>query len=201
MVHGIGKTREEREGIIKQSMMDVGLTPPEVFFKVYPYQISGGQRQRVAIARAIIVRPELVVCDEPVSMLDVSVKAGIMSLLRDLTDRHGTSQLFISHDVATARHICDRSLVMYLGGIVESGNITDVIGQPLHPYTRLLMSVVPSLRERERSSNVTLVPPVDEHTPCRFAPRCPNAMDICRKVEPHEITKSGDHRVRCHLYT
>lgn len=142
-IHEIGNGRSEREAIVAKTMESVGLTPVEDYVKKYPHQLSGGARQRVAVARALVLQPVIVVADEPVSMLDASTRVEILKEFVGLRDKFGLAMLFITHDLAVARHLCDRIAVMYLGRIVEEGPKEDIIGYPLHPYTRALISSVP----------------------------------------------------------
>lgn len=167
----------------------------------YPYQFSGGQLQRIGIARAIVNEPELVVCDEPVSALDVSIQAQILNLLADLQRDQGYAYLFITHDLSVVRYIADRVLVMYLGEIVEELAPRDLIEGPLHPYTRMLSSAIPAGQARERIVVRGEIPsPLQLPTGCRFHTRCPLVMPICLTEKP-VLTDTGDgHRVRCHLF-
>ena len=206
-VHGIGSSRADRHARVVHALERVGLHPPELFTERYPHELSGGQRQRVAIAAALVLEPELLVADEPVSMLDVSVRAGVLSLLDELR-RSGLSILMITHDISTAAHFADRIAVMYLGRIVEEGSARDVVSNPQHPYTRALMSVVPKRDPRHRSTPQVLrgEAPNPLHVPagCRFHPRCPVAQDACRSqdpsLEPAKAASSKDHRSAC-LFT
>jgi oligopeptide/dipeptide ABC transporter ATP-binding protein len=167
--------------------------------------LSGGQRQRVGVARAFVVNPEFIVADEPVSMLDVSIRAEILKLMLSLVDKYGCSFLYITHDLALARHICDRLAVMYLGRIMEMGNINQVIGEPLHPYTQALMVAVPIPDPTAKRIEVVIkgeIPsPVNPPSGCRFHTRCPAYMgDICRTEEPELVDVGNGHLVSCHLY-
>jgi oligopeptide/dipeptide ABC transporter ATP-binding protein len=185
-VHGIG-SKEERRQEVDSALALAGLTPPELFANRYPHELSGGQRQRVAIAASLVLHPDLLVADEPVSMLDVSVRAGILAILDDLRGR-GLGILMITHDLSTAAHYADRIAVMYLGRIVEEGPARNVIDNPQHPYTRALLSVVPKRDPRQREEPQILrgeTPnPVQVPRGCRFHPRCPMAIDECKRVDP-----------------
>jgi peptide/nickel transport system ATP-binding protein len=192
------KTRLE---VIVKTLEEVGLS--EEHLMRYPHELSGGQQQRVAIARAIILRPLLVVLDEPTSSLDVSVQAQILNLLLDLQSKHGLAYIFITHDLLTAKHISDKVLVMYSGKAVEYASAKDIFSNPLHPYTATLFSSIPlpnpKLRNRRRIE-VKGEPPSLLNPPsgCRFHPRCPYAIEICRVEEPKLMRVEGEHYVACH---
>jgi peptide/nickel transport system ATP-binding protein len=201
-------TRDEAEVTerVNKTLEDVELTPPQEFVSRFPHELSGGQRQRVASARALVVQPEFIVADEPVSMLDVSIRAEILNLMIDLVEKYNVSFLYITHDLALARHICHRIAVMYLGKIVEKGSADDVILEPLHPYTRALMEAVPVPDPTSRRSDVVIkgeIPsPVNPPSGCRFHTRCPAYIgNICRKEEPPLFGVGKDHYVACHLYS
>jgi oligopeptide/dipeptide ABC transporter ATP-binding protein len=185
----------EHEARVQRAMEDVGLEP-ERFLDRYPHQLSGGQRQRVAIAGALVLEPDGLICDEPVSMLDVSVRAQILQVLMELRARRHLALLFITHDLSLAWSICDRLAVMYLGRIVEQGSAVDVIERPQHPYTQALVDAVPV---PTADAEVTRVPlegelPDATNVPsgCRFHPRCPRRFEPCDKVDPELLTTSGD---------
>ena len=188
LVHGIGSSRAARTALVRAAMERAELTPPESFLDRYPHQLSGGQRQRVAIAASLVLEPELLLADEPVSMLDVSVRAGVLSLLDRLRRDGGMGIVMITHDLSTAAHFADRIAVMYLGRIVEEGSAHDVIHRPQHPYTKALLSIVPRPDPRERSLGTILTGeapnPRNLPTGCRFHPRCPVAVDRCRTEDP-----------------
>jgi oligopeptide/dipeptide ABC transporter ATP-binding protein len=202
-VHGLGSEAERKQRVL-DALVRAGLTPPELFVDRYPHELSGGQRQRVAIAAALVLEPELLVADEPVSMLDVSVRAGILALLDELR-KAGLGILMITHDLSTAAHYADRIAVMYLGRIVEEGRARDVVRDPQHPYTRALISVVPKPDPRDRTTPSILrgeTPnPIDLPTGCRFHPRCPQAFDRCPTEDPVELFPAGPdgHRAACWL--
>ncbi|MET3288243.1 UNVERIFIED_CONTAM: oligopeptide/dipeptide ABC transporter ATP-binding protein [Brevibacillus sp. OAP136] len=191
---------------LRQMVMEllamVGLNPTHA--DRYPHEFSGGQRQRIGIARAIAVKPKLIVADEPVSALDVSIQAQILNLLQDLQEELGLTYLFISHDLGVIRHISDRIAVMYLGRIVEITDKKRLFAEPLHPYTQALMSAVPVPNPNQKKERIVLggdVPsPANPPTGCAFHPRCRHAMDICRRVRPVEMAVAHDHMVACHLY-
>jgi len=197
------KTPEEKRAIIERLFAAVGLRPEQR--RLFPHQFSGGQRQRIGIARALATQPELIICDEPVSALDVAVQAQILNLLRDLQAEFGLTYLFISHDLGVVQHMCDSVAVMYMGKIVEHADRLHVFNNPLHPYTAALLSAVPSVDKQRRAEAKRILIPGDPPDPvnlppgCRFANRCPVATDICRSQEPQLADKGEGHRVACHL--
>jgi oligopeptide/dipeptide ABC transporter ATP-binding protein len=193
-VHGVAGGADEREARVRDALTRAGLTPPELFLRRFPHELSGGQRQRVAIAASLVLDPKLLVADEPVSMLDVSVRAGILTLLDELR-RSGLGILMITHDLSTAAHFANRIAVMYLGRIVEEGPARDVVSDPKHPYTKALISVVPKRDPRTTTSPEILrgeTPnPIAIPQGCRFNPRCPIAIPECRTVDPELRTPAG----------
>ncbi len=199
----IGNPKERRERI-KETLETVGLTPPENFLFRFPHELSGGQRQRVAIARALVSEPELVVADEPVSMLDASIKAGIMNLMLNLKERLSLTYLFITHDLAVGRYMCDELAIMYLGKIVELGPTEEIIQDPFHPYTKALLSAVPVPDPTLKRDRIGLSGemPSPSHPPrgCRFHTRCPIAKPQCREKEPVPKEVTEGHLVSCHLF-
>ena len=193
----------ERGARVAELFRRVGLRPEQA--ALFPHQFSGGQRQRIGVARALATQPQLIVCDEPVSALDVAIQAQILNLLRELQDDFGLTYLFISHDLGVVQHVCDDIAVMYLGEIVEQSDRVSLFTLPLHPYTWALISAVPSARRRKSGadSRVRLQGdppnPIDPPPGCRFAPRCPFAVDRCHRDKPvlREVRKG--HLVSCHL--
>ena len=187
LIHRRGGSKSERELRVRDALARVELSPPDLFLERFPHELSGGQRQRVAIAAALVLEPRLLVADEPVSMLDVSVRAGVLQLLDRLRES-GLGVLMITHDLSTAARFADRIAVMYLGRIVEEGPAADVVGNAQHPYTRALLSVVPRRDPRERTQAQILrgeTPDAVRIPPgCRFHPRCPIAIDECRTIDP-----------------
>ena len=203
LIHKIG-SRAERSVAVDHALEQVGLAPPELFAQRFPHELSGGQRQRVALAASLALEPDLLIADEPVSMLDVSVRAGILAILDELRDR-GLAVLMITHDLSTAARFADRICVMYLGRIVEEGPAREVIESPRHPYTKALLSVVPRRDPRRRVSAQILTGetpnPIDVPSGCRFHPRCPIAIEACKESEPELEAAAGrpDHRAACFL--
>ena len=203
VVHNLATERNERITRVRTALEEAGLRPAEDYYLRYPHELSGGQRQRVVIASAMVLQPELLLADEPVSMLDVSIRAEILNLLRELRQTRGVSILFITHDMGTVAYFADRIAVMYLGRIVESGPTRQVLEDPQHPYTRALLSVVPVPNPRLRRKRLILqgeTPnPLDIPTGCRFHPRCPIAVEMCTKIDPAFIGISEDHLAACLL--
>jgi oligopeptide/dipeptide ABC transporter ATP-binding protein len=203
VVHGLAPAANERTARVKTALEEAGLRPAEDYYHRFPYELSGGQRQRVVIAGALVLQPELLVADEPVSMLDVSIRADILNLLRGLRDSRGISILFITHDFGTVAYFAERIAVMYLGRIVEIGATRDVLRDPQHPYTKALLSVVPVPNPRERRERVILqgeTPnPLNIPTGCRFHPRCPVAVDRCQEIDPPFVEVTPQHQAACLL--
>ena len=209
----VGQTLEEALAIAKvvpandrriralKLMEQVGLRPDQI--DRYPHEFSGGQRQRICIARALAVEPQLIVCDEAVSALDVSIQAQVLNLLKDLQNEYDLTYLFISHDLGVVHHITDRVMVMYLGKVVELAETDALFANPRHPYTQALLSAIPSLDRTQRKERIILqgdVPsPIDPPTGCRFHTRCPIAVERCKLEEPSLRELSPAHHVACHL--
>jgi peptide/nickel transport system ATP-binding protein len=203
VVHGIAPNAEERRARVIRALEDSGLKPAEDYLHRYPHQLSGGQRQRVVIAGALVLEPHLLLADEPVSMLDVSIRAEIINLLADLRRTRGISVIFITHDLGTVGYFADRVAVMYLGRIVEIGTMREVLQKPQHPYTQALLSVIPVPNPRMRKTRIILqgeTPnPIDLPPGCRFHPRCPVAIDICRQSDPTLMKITDTHHAACLL--
>jgi len=192
-----GDVREKAVELLRT----VGLEPAEEFISRRPYELSGGQRQRVAIARALAVDPDLLIADEPTSMLDVSIRMDILTLLADLKETRRLAMLLITHDLASARHLADRVLVLFRGRIVEGGPADELVVKPAHPYTRALLASIADVGnlESDEAPQVERDPSDEPAEGCPFAPRCPDVMDVCRTVDPSYRTVDS-RRVRCHLY-
>jgi oligopeptide transport system ATP-binding protein len=200
-IHGLAADKASRRSRISELLEQVGLDRAHA--QRYPHEFSGGQRQRIGIARALAVEPKLIVCDEPVSALDVSVQAQVVNLLQELQSRFGLAYLFIAHDLAVVEHISQRLLVMYLGKVVESGAAQEVIRSPRHPYTKALISAVPSIRPGEHAAKLVLkgeLPsPIDPPTGCPFHPRCPLVEEICRREPPPRKDLGNSRSAACHF--
>lgn len=201
-IHGLAMGVDKTKTVLEM-LEKVGLTPPERFVDLFPHQLSGGQRQRVAMARSIILKPEFVVADEPVSMLDVSLRTVLIDLMMDLRKELGLTYLFITHDLAVAKYISDRIAIMYLGKIVEMGDKEEVFSNPLHPYTKALLSAVPVPDPERNRKTIELKGDVPSaiHMPsgCRFHTRCPYAFAKCSVEEPQLMEIEKGHHVACHL--
>jgi oligopeptide transport system ATP-binding protein len=201
-VHKIITNEKERNERVHELMLLVGLSPRLI--NRFPHEFSGGQRQRIGVARALASDPLFIVCDEPISALDVSIQAQVVNLLEELQDKFGLTYLFIAHDLSMVRHICDRVAVMYLGVIVELAERNELYENPLHPYAQALLSAVPipdpkKDRARQRTILTGDVPsPINPPSGCRFHPRCPVAMPVCSEVQPEWRELSPGHWVACH---
>lgn len=191
-----------KEKII-QLLSDVNLTPPEDFLDKYPHQLSGGQRQRVAIARALSISPEFLIADEPVSMLDASLRANFLNLLLDLNKKYNVSILMVTHDISIAAYTSKKISVLYFGKIVEEGLIKDVLNNPLHPYTQILIKSIPTLGKKDEKFEFKISDITNKNTNiegCKFYPKCPFRMDICKIKVPDLKNIGNEHSVACHLY-
>lgn len=198
--HKVYPSKEQTRQRVLELMDEVGI--PKEFLRRYPHQFSGGQRQRIGIARALALNPKLIVCDEPVSALDVSIQSQVINLLEDLQGQYGLTYLFISHDLSVVRHISDRVCVMFLGCICEIGDTADIYEKPLHPYTRFLLDSVPKPDPTQRDDDRELLTgeipsPVNPPSGCRFRTRCPYADETCAKERP-ELKDCGGRKVACH---
>jgi len=191
--------KQQRLDLVRQTMEQVGLDPS--YINRYPHEFSGGQRQRICVARALALNPRFMVLDEPISALDVSIQSQIINLLVELREKYDLTYLFISHDLSVVEYISDRVAVMYLGEIVESATSRELYGNPLHPYTKALLSAIPTMDPTKKRTRIVLegdVPsPINPPAGCRFHPRCPLAMDVCRRVPPRQLDINS-HFVRCH---
>jgi oligopeptide/dipeptide ABC transporter ATP-binding protein len=203
IVHGIGASKAEREEKVTRALEDAGLKPAEVYRHRHPHELSGGQRQRVVIASALVLEPEIILADEPVSMLDVSIRAEIINLLAELRITRQIAVIFITHDLGSVGFFADRVAVMYLGRIVEIGTMLDVLEKPQHPYTKALLSVIPVPNPRMRRERMILkgeTPnPIDLPSGCRFHPRCPVAIPTCRASDPGLFPVTKTHQAACLL--
>ena len=201
VIHGLGNTAERRDRV-DQLLLEVGLDPKDR--NRYPHQFSGGQRQRVGIARALALKPELVICDESVSALDVSVQAQVLNLLLDLQASYHLTYLFIAHDLSVVEFISDRILVMYLGRVVEDAPKRELVARRLHPYTQALFQASPVLDPDLRGQKATITgdlpSPINPPRGCHFHPRCPHATERCRETYPERKEAASGHFVSCHLY-
>jgi peptide/nickel transport system ATP-binding protein len=202
-IHGIVPSSQV-DGRVHELLRTVGLVPPEEIAAKYPHELSGGQRQRVAIARALAVEPKVVLADEPISMLDVSIRIGILNLMLRLKEERGIAFLYVTHDLASARYLADDILVMYAGQIVERGPVEQVLSAPLHPYTRLLLSAVPDPATKLHADPIEMrkglaSAAVDPPEGCRFLTRCPLAIDVCSSVTPPLVEERPRQSARCHV--
>ncbi len=201
-IHNVGAKRERKQLVI-DLLKKLGFNEED--YNRYPHEFSGGQRQRIGIARSLILNPKLIICDEPVSALDVSIQAQILNLLRSLQREMKLSYLFISHDLSVVRHIADRVGVMYLGRLVEEGPTDEIFSNPRHPYTKLLLSSVPTINEHEKCEKIEVkgeIPsPLNPPSGCAFHKRCPFAFDRCMKETPEDTVVNTKHKVKCHLYS
>jgi len=200
-IHKLAHSKKERDKKVEELLDSVGLTPEQM--NRYPHEFSGGQRQRIGVARALAVDPKLIIADEPVSALDVSIQAQVINILQDLQNEFGLTYLFIAHDLSVVKHISDRVAVMYLGKIVELTDKHSLYDNPLHPYTQSLLSAIPEPKPERKKERIILegdVPsPVNPPSGCSFHPRCPKAMDICSKDEPIFKDYGDGHFASCHL--
>jgi peptide/nickel transport system ATP-binding protein len=194
--------RKERDAEAERVLESVGLVPARQVLRKYPYEMSGGQRQRIGFAQALSYRPKLILADEPVSMLDVSIRVGLLNVMARLRDEQGVSLLYITHDIASARYVSDRVLVMYGGHLVEQGPSEEVLHDPVHPYTKLLLSAVPDPRARIAISSADIGEPprvVDPGEGCRFRWRCPVAQEVCSRVTPVLVECAPGRGAACHV--
>jgi len=202
-IHKLFVSDDDRLEKVRDALETCGLAPADHFWNRYPDGLSGGQRQRVVIAGALILEPELLVADEPVSMLDVSIRAELLNLLLEIRNKRNISIIYTTHDLATAGFLTDRMAVMYLGRIVELGFTREVLSNPKHPYTKALVSVLPAPNPRRLRERLILsgeVPnPIDLPAGCRFHPRCPIAIEKCREIDPDLIQVTEEHQAACLL--
>lgn len=201
-VNGLVESEEEKEEMVSEILEKVRLTPAKDYLFRYPHELSGGQRQRIAIARALIIHPDFVVADEPVSMLDTSTRGEILNLMMELKTLT-RSYLFITHELAVARHFCDKIAIMYLGRIMEMANSDEIVNNPSHPYTRALLEATPIPNPKARKEKVSIkgevLSPINPPARCRFYSRCLEAKEICGKLEPELVDIGGGHMVACHF--
>lgn len=197
----VSVSKEERVELVKEALAQVNLQPAESFLEKYPHQMSGGQLQRVVLARALVVKPSFLVADEPVSMLDVSVRAGVMNLMKEIAEKMQLTTVYISHDLSLLQYLCEHTAIMYLGQIVEYGKTETILSEPLHPYTQALVAAIPTLHAEKRPAEVPLsnhVPsPIDLPAGCLLQERCPYASKGCQMQEQSLQDVGGGHLVRC----
>jgi len=201
-IHKLTKDRAAEDALIKKTLEEVGLSPVEEYWNKYPKLLSGGQLQRVSIGRVLVLQPEFVIADESVSMLDVSVRIGILDLLFKMRDKYGISFVYITHDLVTARYVCDRIAIMYLGKILEIGPTEEILNNPCHPYTRALISAVPVPDPTAKTKELPIrgyipIAPDDTIDSCSFAPRCPDRKNICRSGQPEMVQVGDGHFASC----
>jgi len=199
--YGEGKDPEQVAVKVAKALNDAGLRPIEQYIERFPHELSGGERQRVSVARALVMDPKFIVADEPVSMLDVSIRAGVMNLMLGLREKYGIAYLFITHDISVARYMCDRIAIMYLGKIMEFASSEIIVGSPKHPYTRALLKAVPiadPTRERATLPIKGEIPsPIDRPSGCVFRTRCPFMYEDCANIVPELFEPGPDHQVAC----
>jgi len=199
----IASSKQEEKELVYDTLSKVGLTPPQKFSEVLVTQLSGGQLQRVSIARSLVLKPEIIAADEPVSMLDVSIRAGILNIFLDLKETENVGFAVVSHDLSTLSYIADELYIMYMGRFMESGSVDDIMEKPLNPYTQALISAIPEPDPKHKENDIMLKGEISyDHFKygCRLYPRCPFAMDVCAKEAPQPIEVSPGHVVACHLY-
>ena len=202
-IHMRGLSKNEQRQRVLDFLTAVGMTPPQSYYNLFPHQISGGQRQRIVLARALVTNPELIVADEPIAMADVSVRALLLDLMMDLKRKFNLTYLFITHDLATAKYVCDRIAIMYLGKMCEFGPVQDIYKNAIHPYTRALLKAVPvpdPLHRRNEPMPAGEIPSaINPPSGCRFHPRCPVVLEKCHQMEPPLKKVSPGHQVACWL--
>jgi len=203
--HNIGNTKDERISIIKEILEKVNLKPVEMYMEKYPHQMSGGQLQRVVLARALIINPIFLVADEPVSMLDVSIRAGVLNLMKDINRKMNLTTLYISHDLSLIQYMCDETVIIYLGNIVEKGTTKNVLANPLHPYTKALIAAMPSMNPGEKAKelkiNNSIAGPINLPQGCIFQRRCPYVSEKCKEKAPEMRKIEDNHFAACYRIT
>ncbi len=194
-------TKQEKFDCVKNIFKKIGLDTTEYFLNKYPHELSGGQRQRISIARSLIMKPKLIIADEPCSMLDVSIRSDIMNIILKFKQELEMSAIYITHDLSEAKYITDFVAVMYLGKIVETGQTQDIIDDPYHPYTKMLISAIPDIISKFKINISEKIPdPMNIPHGCAFHPRCPYAKEICKRIEPENVNVGEGHLVKCHLF-